>query len=58
MPFKRELALQKIPLSISNPSKRNPTLKMKTSSLEVLDIICPPQEPTSILRHCHYKKWS
>jgi hypothetical protein len=38
------------------PSKRNPKLKMKTS-LEVLNIICPPQEPTRV-GHCHYKKWS
>jgi hypothetical protein len=30
---------------------------LKSSSLEVLNIICPPQEPTSI-GHCHYKKWS
>jgi hypothetical protein len=29
---------------------------MKTS-LEVLNIICPSQEPTSV-GHCHYKKWS
>ena len=27
-------------------------------SLEVLDIICLPQELTSGLGHCHYKKWS
>ena len=46
----------KIHLSQNNPSKCNPRLKMKTS-LEVLNIICPPQEPTSI-GHCHYKKWS
>ena len=40
------------------PSKCNSNLKMKTlSSLEVRDIICPPQEPTSV-GHCHYKKWS
>ena len=32
----------KIYLSRNNPSKRNPKLKMKTS-LEVLNIICPPQ---------------
>ena len=38
------------------PSKCSPKLKMKMS-LEVLNIICPPQEPTSV-RHCHYKKWS
>jgi hypothetical protein len=31
-----------------------PNLKMKTS-LEVLDIICPPQEPPSV-GHRHYKK--
>jgi hypothetical protein len=29
---------------------------MKTS-LEVINIICPPQEPTSV-GHCHYKKWN
>jgi hypothetical protein len=40
----------------TNPSKRNPKLKMKTSS-EVLNIICMPQESTS-RGHCHYKKWS
>jgi hypothetical protein len=35
----------KIYLSQNNPSKRNPKLNMKMS-LEVLNIICPPQEPT------------
>jgi hypothetical protein len=49
MPFK-------ISLSQNNPSKRNPKLKMKTL-FEVLNIICPSQEPTSV-GHCHYKKWS
>ena len=44
----------KIYFSRNNPSRRNPKLKMKTA-LEVLDIICPPQEPTSV-GHCHYKK--
>ena len=39
----------------NNPSKRNPKLKTKTSSLEVLYVICPSQEPTSV-GHCHYKK--
>ena len=33
--------------SQNSPSKRNPILKMKTS-LKVLNIICPPQEPTSV----------
>ena len=56
MPFKRELAPQNIPLAISNPSKRDPKLEMKTS-LGVLDVICPPQKPTSVLGRCHYKKW-
>ena len=42
-------------LSHNNPSKRNPKLKMKTS-LEVLNIICPSQEPTSV-GHRHYKQW-
>ena len=41
LPFKCDLALQNIPFSQNNPSKRNPKLKMKTS-LEVLDLICPP----------------
>jgi hypothetical protein len=41
----------------NNPSKRNPKLKMKTTSLEVLNIIYPPQALTSV-HHCHYKKWS
>ena len=40
--------------SQNNPTK--PNLKLKIS-LEVLDIICPPQEPTSV-GHCHYKTWS
>ena len=44
MPFKRDLALQNIPLS-NNLSKHNPELEMNTS-LEVHNIICPPQEPT------------
>ena len=44
----------KIYLSQNNPSKCNPKLKMKTS-LEVLNIIYPPQEPISV-GHCHYKK--
>ena len=34
------------------PSKRNLKLKMKTS-LEVLNILCLPQEPTSV-GHCQY----
>jgi hypothetical protein len=34
--------------------KHNPKLKMKTS-LEVLNIIYPPQEPTCI-GQCHHKK--
>ena len=38
----------KIYLSHNNPSYCNPELKMKTSSLEFLDIICPPQEPTDV----------
>ena len=46
----------KIHLAQNDPSKRNPELKTKTS-IEVLDITCPPQEPTST-RHCHYKKQS
>ena len=45
-----------IHLSQNNPSKCDLKLKMKTS-LEVLNVICPPQEPTSV-GHCHYKKWS
>jgi hypothetical protein len=40
----------------NNPSKCSPELKMKTS-LELLNIICMAQEPTSV-GHCHYKKWS
>jgi hypothetical protein len=46
----------KIYLSQIGPSKHSPELKMKTS-LEVLNVIHMPQEPTSI-RHCHSKKWS
>ena len=53
MPFKRDLAPQNIPLS-KQPSKRNPKLKMQTS-LEVLDIIYPPQKPKSS-GQCHYKR--
>jgi hypothetical protein len=44
----------KIYVSQNNPSKRNPKLKMKMS-LEILNIICMSQEPTSV-GHCHYKK--
>ena len=44
----------KVYLSQNNPLKRNPELNMKTS-LEVLNIICPSQEPTSVWHH-HYKK--
>ena len=55
MPFKCDLALSKY-TSLNNPSGHDPKLKMRTS-LEVLNIICPPQEPTSV-GHCHYKKWS
>jgi hypothetical protein len=40
--------------SQNNPSKCNPKVKMKTS-LEVLNTICPPQEPTRV-GHYHYKK--
>jgi hypothetical protein len=54
LPFKHDLALQNIPLS-KQPFETQPTFKMKTS-LEVLNIIMPPQEPTSV-GHCHYKKW-
>jgi hypothetical protein len=43
-------------LSQNNPSEHNPILKMKTS-LEVLGIICPPEEPTSVRHYYHYKKW-
>ena len=43
----------KIYLSQNSPAKCNPKLKMKTS-FEVLNIICPSQEPTSI-GHYHYK---
>ena len=50
MPFKRNSTLQNIPFS-KQPFKRNPKLKMKTS-LEVLDIIRLPPEPTSV-GHCH-----
>ena len=46
----------KLYLFQNNPSEHNPKLRMKTS-FEVLDIIWPPQEPTSV-GHCHYKKWS
>ena len=54
MPFKLDLGLQNIPhLSQNNPSNRNPKLNMKTS-VEVLSIICLPQEPSSV-GHCHYK---
>jgi hypothetical protein len=42
MPLKHDLALQNMLLS---KQQRNPKLKMKTS-LEVLNIKCPPQEPT------------
>jgi len=56
MPFKCDLALQSIPLS-KQPFKTQPQFEMKTS-LEVLyNIICPPQESTSV-GHCHYEKWS
>ena len=44
----------KIYLSQNNPSKRQ---KWKTS-FDLLNIICPPQELTSVVGHCHYKKWS
>ena len=55
MPFESNLALRNILyVSQNNPSKCNPKLKMKTS-LEVLDIICPSQEPAS-RGHCHYKE--
>ena len=46
----------KIYLAQNNSSWRNPKLKMRMS-LEVLNIICPPQEPTSV-GLCHYQKWS
>jgi hypothetical protein len=56
--FKIEVfnALQNTPFS-KQPSKTQPHIEMETS-LEVLDIIHPSQEPTSVLGHCHYKKWS
>jgi len=44
MPFKRDSALQNIYLSKQPFKKSNPGLKMKMS-LQVLDIICPSQEP-------------
>jgi hypothetical protein len=46
----------KLHLSQNNPSKCNPILKTKMS-LEVLNIICMLEEPTSV-GHRHYKKWS
>jgi hypothetical protein len=49
MLLKRDSVLQNIPLS-----KRNSKLKMK-ASLEILNIICQPQEPTSV-GHRHDKK--
>ena len=42
----------KIYLSPNNPLKCNPKLEMKMS-LEVLTMICPPQESTSA-GYCHY----
>ena len=56
MPFKRDLGLQNKPLSKQPFKTQPPKLKMKMS-LEVLIIIYPPQEPTSV-GHCHYEKWS
>jgi hypothetical protein len=46
----------KVHLSQNNLSKCSSKLKMKMS-LEVPNIICPLQEPTSA-RHCHYKKYN
>ena len=46
----------KIYLSQNKPSNHNPKLKRKTS-LDVLNIPCPPEEPTSV-GHCHYQKYS
>ena len=43
--FKCDLALQNIPLS-----KQQPQIENKTS-LEVLNIICLPQVPTSVGHH-------
>ena len=51
MPCKRDLALQNIPLS-KQPFETQPQIEN-----EVINIICPPQEPIST-RHCHYMKWS
>ena len=45
--------LQNVPRS-KQPFKMQPQIETKTS-LEVLNLICPPQEPTSV-GHCHYKK--
>ena len=55
-----DVALQNIYyLSQNNPSKRIPILKkMNASSLEVIDMTFPPQGPTNVVGHCHYKKWS
>jgi hypothetical protein len=58
MPFKRDFGPPKYSyLSQNNPSKRNPKLNKNKTTLEVLNIMCLPQEPTSV-GYCHYKKWS
>jgi hypothetical protein len=54
MPFKRDLAFQNIPLS-KKPFKMQPQIENEDGPLEVLNIICPPQEPRSV-GHYHYKK--
>ena len=57
MSFKRNLAtLQNIPyLFQNNPSKHNSKLQNEDVTWSP-HIICPPQEPTSVGGHCHYKK--
>ena len=50
MPFNCDLALQNIPLP-KQPFKTQPQIENEgVTLLEVLDIICPPQEPTSVGR--------
>jgi hypothetical protein len=54
MPSKRDLAFQNISLS-KQSFKTQPQIEKMKTSLEILDTIFPPQEPTSV-GHRHRKK--
>ena len=56
MPFKRDLALQNIPLS-KQPFKTQPQIENEDVTWSPQYLICPPQEPTSIGQEVELDGW-